>query len=130
MMEGMKMAETAEELNRELDEIVELNWLAIDAHWEIEALEWSRQSRMDAEIVGLYGEYKELAASFARKRLEEDQEYQRMAGRIEELRRIRLKQWSEVTFRMNRLVIDMVEYVVRNAPWFSASAGSILEIVN
>ncbi len=45
MLETAKMAETAEELNRELDEILELNWLAIDAHWEIEALEWSRDSR-------------------------------------------------------------------------------------
>jgi len=124
------MAETAEELNRELDEILELNWLAINAHWEIEALEWSRQSQMDAKVVELYGEYKEVAPSFARKGLEEDQEYQRLVGRIEELRRLRLKQWSEVTFRMNRLFIGMVEYVVRNAPWFSASARSILELVN
>ncbi|HKF54262.1 MAG TPA: hypothetical protein VKJ45_02415 [Blastocatellia bacterium] len=130
MAETAKMAETAEELNRELDEILELNWLAIDAHWEIEALEWTRQSQMDAKVVKLYGEYKELAPSFARKRLEEDQEYQRLVGRIEELRRLRLKQWSEVTFRMNRLIIGMVEYVVRNAPWLSASARSILEIVN
>ena len=130
MAETAKMAETAEELNRELDEILELNWLAIDAHWEIEALEWTRQSQMDAKVVKLYGEYKELEPSFARKRLEEDQEYQRLVGRIEELRRLRLKQWSEVTFRMNRLIIGMVEYVVRNAPWLSASARSILEIVN
>jgi len=130
MIETAKIAETAEELNRELDEILDLNWLAIDAHWEIEALEWSQQSLMDAAVIELYREYKELAPSFARKRLEEDQEYQRLVGRIEELRRIRLKQWSEVTFRMNRLVIDMVEYVVRNAPWLSASARSLPELVN
>jgi len=130
MAETAKMAETAEELNRELDEILELNWLAIDAHWEIESLERARQSQMDAKVVELYAEYEEVAPSFARKRLEEDQEYQRLVGRIEELRRLRLKQWSEVTFRMNRLIIGMVEYVVRNAPWLSASARSILEIVN
>jgi hypothetical protein len=62
--------------------------------------------------------------------LEEDWEYQRLVGRIEELRRMQLKQWSEVTFRMNRLLLDTVDYVVKNAPWFSASARAILDLVN
>jgi hypothetical protein len=130
MAETAEIAETAEDLNRELDEIMDLNSLAIDEHWEIEALEWSRQTQMDCAVVELYEQYGELAPSFARKRLEEDCQYQRLVGRIEELRRTRLKHSSQVYFRMNRLIIDMVDVVVKNTPWFSATARSMLDLVN
>jgi hypothetical protein len=129
-LEGASTAKTAEDLNRELEEIVELNALAIDVYWEIEALESSRQSQMDAAVVELHQEYQEAAPAFARKRLEEDMAYQRLVGRIEELRRIHMKQSWEVYFRMNRLAIDTLDHAAKSAPWFSASAGSMLNLIS